>query len=114
MSVVNTMSMSVAERTREIGIRKAIGASHAAIMRQFLAESALIGLVGGLTGLAIGALIATGLNQAGEASGTMLFLVTSRLALGSLLFAVFLGAVAGLYPAWHAARLSPVRALRFE
>ncbi len=114
MSVVNTMSMSVSERTREIGIRKAIGAGHGKIMRQFIAESALIGFVGGLTGLAIGSLIAMGLNQAGEASGTMLFLVTSRLALGSLAFAVCLGALAGLYPAWHAARLSPVRALRFE
>jgi putative ABC transport system permease protein len=114
MSVVNTMSMSVSERTREIGIRKAIGAGHGTIMRQFIAESALIGFVGGLTGLAIGSLIAMGLNQAGESSGTMLFLVTSRLALGSLAFAVCLGALAGLYPAWHAARLSPVRALRFE
>jgi putative ABC transport system permease protein len=114
MSVVNTMTMSVAERTREIGIRKAIGASHGAIMRQFLAESALIGFVGGLTGLAIGSLIAMGLNQAGAASGNMLFLVTTRLALGSLAFAILLGAAAGLYPAWAAARLNPVRALRFE
>jgi putative ABC transport system permease protein len=114
MSVVNTMTMSVSERTREIGIRKAIGASHGAIMRQFVAESGLIGLVGGLTGLIIGTLITMALNQAGEASGTVLFLVTARLAIGSLVFALGLGALAGLYPAWHAARLSPVRALRFE
>lgn len=114
MSVVNTMTMAVAERTREIGIRKAIGADTSAIVRQFVAESALIGLVGGLTGLGLGALLASGMNAAGEASGTMLFLVTGRLALGAVTFAVVLGVIAGLYPAIHAARLHPVHALRYE
>lgn len=114
MSVVNTMTMAVAERTREIGIRKAIGAGTAAVMRQFIAESAVIGLAGGLTGLLLGAGLAALFNQAGAESGTMLFLVTARLALGSLAFAVGLGVVAGIYPALHAAQLNPVRALRYE
>jgi putative ABC transport system permease protein len=114
MSVVNTMTMTVAERTREIGIRKAIGGGTAAVMRQFIAESGVIGLLGGVTGLAIGVAIAWLLNLAGESSGTMLFLVTSRLAAGSLVFAVALGVVAGIYPAMHAARLNPVQALRYD
>ncbi|TLM77179.1 MAG: ABC transporter permease [Actinobacteria bacterium] len=114
LSVVNTMTMSVAERTREIGIRKAIGASSGQIMRQFIAESAVIGLLGGAAGLALGWVVAGALNAAGEASGNVLFLVTPGLAIQSVLFAVFLGVVAGLYPAWHAAQLNPVEALRYE
>ncbi|MBF4509730.1 MAG: ABC transporter permease [Aeromicrobium sp.] len=114
LSVINTMTMSVAERTREIGVRKAIGATDGAIMRQFIAESAVIGLIGGLLGLGLGSLVAMGGNQAGAASATELFLVTPRLALGSVAFALVLGVLSGLYPAWHAARLNPVQALRYE
>jgi putative ABC transport system permease protein len=114
LSVINTMTMAVAERTREIGIRKAIGASDGQIMGQFILESAVIGLLGGIGGLALGLLVATGGNAAGEASGNALFLVTPRLMAGSVGFAVVLGVVSGLYPAWHAARLNPVEALRYE
>ncbi len=114
LSVINTMTMSVSERTREIGIRKAIGATNGAIMRQFVEESAIMGLIGGLAGLALGWLIASGLNLAGEASGNQIFLITNRLALGSVLFALALGVVSGLYPAYHAASLNPVVALRHE
>ncbi len=114
LSVVNTMTMAVSERTREIGVRKAIGASQSAIMRQFVAESAVIGAVGGLVGLALGSLAAFGLNAAGQTSGTELFLVTARLVVGALSFALVIGVAAGLYPAWRAARLNPVKALRFD
>jgi len=112
LSVANTMTMAVSERTREIGIRKAIGASRPAIVKQFLSESALIALVGGGAGLALGALFAT-LANAGN-TGTPLFLLTLRLIFGSLGFALFLGVLSGLYPAWHAAGLNPVAALRHE
>jgi putative ABC transport system permease protein len=114
LSVINTMTMSVMERTREIGIRKAIGASDGQIMRQFVAEAAVIGLIGGLSGLALGWSIATGLNAAAGDSGTQLFLVTPSLAIGSVSFALILGVLSGLYPAYHAASMNPVEALRYE
>jgi putative ABC transport system permease protein len=114
LSVVNTMTMSVFERTREIGIRKAVGASHGQIVRQFLGESAVIGALGGVGGLVLGWLFTVAANAAGNESGTAIFLLTARLALGSVFFALFLGVMSGLYPSWHAARLKPVAALRFE
>lgn len=114
LSVINTMTMSVYERIREIGIRKAIGASHGQVIRQFLLESASIGLIGGLTGLVLGWGFALAANAAGNESGTALFLVTARLAAGSVGFAVVLGVLSGIYPAWHAARLHPVVALRHD
>jgi putative ABC transport system permease protein len=114
LSVINTMTMAVAERTREIGIRKSIGASDGQVLRQFILESGVIGLLGGLGGLVLGTLVAAAGNAAGESSGQALFLVTTRLTLSALAFAVGLGVVSGLYPAWHAARLNPVEALRYE
>jgi putative ABC transport system permease protein len=114
LSVINTMTMSVSERTREIGVRKAIGASDGQIVRQFLAEAGVIGLIGGITGLLLGWIAATVANALLEASNLNLFLVTSRLAIGSVAFAVVLGLVSGLYPSLHAARMKPVAALRYE
>ena len=73
LSVINTMTISVAERTREIGIKRAIGASRSRIMRELLSEAAIIGLIGGLLGLASGAVFVYGANQIGEASGWYCF-----------------------------------------
>lgn len=114
LSVINTMTMSVSERTREIGMRKAIGASNGQIVRQFLAEAGVIGLIGGVTGLFLGWVAATAVNKALEASSVSLFLVTGRLAIGSVAFAILLGLVAGFLPSLHAARMKPVDALRYE
>jgi putative ABC transport system permease protein len=114
LSVVNTTAMSVAERTREIGIKRAVGASRWRIRREIVTESAAIGLLGGLLGLALGALIATAVNEAGRSSGTILFELTAGTAISSVLFATVLGALAGFVPAWGASRLDPVAALRYE
>jgi putative ABC transport system permease protein len=114
LSVINTMTMSVNERTREIGVRKAIGASDGQIVRQFLGEAGIIGLIGGISGLALGWIAAVVANKLLESSDLNLFLVTPRLAIGAVVFAVFLGLVSGLYPSLHAARLEPVVALRYE
>ncbi len=115
LSIINTMVMAVAERVREIGIKKAVGASDLDILREYLAEAALIGLLGGLIGLALGVLGVRLLNHFAQgAVGAPIFLVTLRLALGSVAFATGLGAVAGLLPALRAARLRPVEALHAE
>jgi len=114
LSVINTMAMSIAERTREIGIKRAIGAGRGRVLRELVIEAALIGLAGGLIGLSFGALVVSLANDAGRASGTVLFLLTPDTAATALLFATGLGAFAGFVPALHAARLDPVSALRYE
>ncbi|HEY6609091.1 MAG TPA: ABC transporter permease [Candidatus Limnocylindria bacterium] len=112
LSVVNTMVMSVTERVREIGIKKAVGAPTGAILREFLVEATLLGAIGGLIGIAAGALLVVVLNAQTSGSGTTVFLLTPMLLLRSFLFATILGALAGIYPALRAARLDPVTALR--
>jgi putative ABC transport system permease protein len=114
LSVINTMAMSVAERTREIGIRRAIGGSRGRIIRSLVAEAGLIGFIGGLVGLGLGALVVVLANEAGRASGTVLFELTPGTAIFALGFSTILGMVAGIIPAWSAARLDPVAALRYE
>ncbi len=112
LSVINTMVMTVTERIREIGIKKAVGAPTGAILREFIVEATLLGAIGGVIGLALGALLVTILNAQTAGSGTSVFLLTPTLLLRSFLFATVLGALAGIYPALRAARLDPVTALR--
>lgn len=114
LAVINTMFMSISERIKEIGLKKAIGASDLDIVREYVSEAVIIGLVGGVIGLMLGSALATLLNSVvSEAlSATNLFTVTPRLAVIAIVFAVALGGAAGFYPALIAARLDPVRALR--
>ena len=114
LSVINTMAMSVAERTREIGIRRAIGGSRRRIVRELVAEAGVIGLLGGLIGLGLGAAVVFLVNEAGRSSGTVLFDLTAQTAAFAVGFSTILGMVAGIIPAWTAARLDPVSALRYE
>jgi putative ABC transport system permease protein len=114
LSVINTMAMSVTERTREIGIKRAIGGSRRRIVRELVAEAGLIGVIGGVLGLALGALVVFLANEAGRGSGTILFDLTAGTAVFAVAFSTILGMVAGIVPAWSAARLDPVQALRYE
>jgi len=114
LSVINTMIMSVSERKREIGVKKAVGARTRDIMVEYLMEAGAIGLTGGLIGLGLGWLTANAFNARFASKGVEIFLVSQRLAVGTILFALILGIIAGIYPAAHAARLDPVKALRAE
>jgi putative ABC transport system permease protein len=122
LGIVNTMIMSIYERTREIGTLKAIGASRGDIRLMFMIEAGMIGLLGGVTGLVFGWGLGKILNRAIlwyiennnlPIRGTF-FVVTPTLALAALAFALFVGIAAGLYPANRAARLDPLVALRHE
>ncbi|HYF65479.1 MAG TPA: ABC transporter permease [Herpetosiphonaceae bacterium] len=120
LGVMNTLAMAIYERTREIGILKAVGASTRDIRRLFLIEAALIGMLGGAAGSLLGWLITLGLNQliianleATELPPTgKIFVVTWWLVAGVIGFAMFISSAAGLLPAMRAARLEPVSALR--
>ena len=115
LSVVNTMFMAVAERVREIGLKKAVGATTQNVMSEFLLEATLIGLVGGLIGYGLGVAIVVIRNVFfAPADGSTLFLITPALTIFAIGFATVLGAAAGVLPAWRAARLDPVIALRNE
>ncbi len=110
IGVMNIMLVSVTERTREIGIRKALGAKTRTILFQFLIESATLTLFGGLIGIAIGMLGGYGL---GKVLG-MEAVISPGMVVGIVIFSSAIGIFFGLYPARKAARLSPIEALRSE
>jgi putative ABC transport system permease protein len=119
VGIANTMFTSVLEKTKEIGIMKAIGAKNSDIMRIFLLNAALVGFVGGLLGIGFGALISTFLpsvlsNLGGAGRQLSHTALSWGLLLSALGISVAIGVIAGAIPAYRASRLKPVDALRYE
>ena len=120
IGIANTLFTSVLEKTREIGIIKAIGAKNKDILLIFLMNSGLIGLVGGIGGVILGVFGSGFISYLSNSSDTGVSRMFSNTALspelviGALLFAVFIGMVAGAIPAYRASKLDPVDALRYE
>jgi putative ABC transport system permease protein len=109
IGVMNVMLVSVTERTREIGIRKALGGSRANILVQFLIEALVICSIGGIIGIGLGVGASKVANSFGLAS-----VISLNVILGSFLFSLVVGLIFGIYPAYKASKLNPIEALRFE
>jgi putative ABC transport system permease protein len=125
IGIANTMTMSILERTREIGLMKAVGATNRDVLAIFLGEAAGIGFLGGLGGVIIGWLAGQGLNviaivylasRAGQggAPPSVAVYTPAWLPLFALIFSTIIGMISGLYPALRAATMIPVMALKYE
>lgn len=115
IGIMNIMLVTVVERTKEIGLRKAVGARKKDILTQFLVESLFIGLVGGIIGILLGAGISAIIKSVASMGNTVLNpVITSSSVLLATLFSVGVGLLFGIYPANRAANLEPVEALRTE
>ncbi|HEY5530912.1 MAG TPA: FtsX-like permease family protein [Candidatus Anoxymicrobiaceae bacterium] len=112
LSIINTMVMSVSERTKEIGLKRAIGADTRTILGEYLLESSVIGLLGGLIGMGVGLLAILLLNDATKSNNVTVFAISWLVVIGPVIFATVLGTLAGIFPALRASRLRPVESLR--
>ena len=111
IGIMNIMLVTVTERTREIGIKKSIGAPRREIVGQFMVEAAILSALGGLIGIALGYLLSLIL---GKAMYDLILFPSALVALGSFGFSVAIGLIFGIYPAVKASNLQPVDALRAD
>ncbi|MBO0461780.1 MULTISPECIES: ABC transporter permease [Enterococcus] len=110
IGVMNIMLVSVTERTKEIGIKKALGARRKTILKQFLVEAVVLTLIGGVLGVLIGLLSGYAITQSLDYP----YIVSALSIVGSLIFSSMMGIIFGLLPAMKASKLNPIEALRFE
>jgi putative ABC transport system permease protein len=101
------------ERRREIGLRRVVGATRRQVLAQLVLEAALLGLAGAALGILGGTVAVSVLNGITERLGAPVFLVTARLLVAAVAAPIALAMLAGLWPAWRAARLAPTEALRW-
>jgi ABC-type antimicrobial peptide transport system permease subunit len=113
LAVASAMFTAVVERRREIGLRRVVGATRRQVLTQFVVEAALLGLAGGALGVLGGTLAVSALNDVTARLGAPVFLVTPRLLVAAIVAPIVLAMLAGLWPAWRAARLAPTEALRW-
>ena len=115
IGIMNTMLMSVMERTHEIGVMKAIGAKSSDVLSLFLLESSMVSLVGGVTGCVVGVIVAKVLSFLGSAASGLEIaaIVKPEVLLGGIAVAVIVGVLSGFYPARKASKMSPVEAVRY-
>jgi putative ABC transport system permease protein len=114
IGIMNLMLASINERVREIGIRKAIGAWNRDIFVQFIAEAIALSSLGGIVGVAVGVIAIRAMRQAMLGSNSPAPVLSVPAMIIGLGFSIFIGIVAGLYPAFRASRLDPIEALRYE
>lgn len=114
LGMMNAMLMSVFERTREIGVLRAMGWRRRRVVRMILVEALALALVGGVLGVAIGALAIVGMGHSAAIGGLLTGTLEPQFAIQAMVTATVLGLVGGGYPAWRAARLAPVEAMRAE
>ena len=114
IGIMNLMLASINERVREIGIRKAIGALNRDIFAQFMAEAIALSAIGGLAGVIVGVTVVRVMRHLVMGGQFPPPVLSANAVFVGLGFSVFVGVVAGLYPAFRASRLDPIEALRYE